>query len=302
MAVSEQGLRLGVDFGGTKIEAAVLSVDGRFLSRVRTATPRAYEAALEAVASIITEAEAQAGASGLPPGVAMPGSVSPSSGLVRNANTTYLNGRPFGDDLEVRLGRPVRLANDADCLALSEATDGAGAGRHCVFAAILGTGCGAGIALDAAAHPGRNGIAGEWGHTPLPWPLADETPGPSCWCGRRNCLELWLSGPALAAHEGSGRDAGEIALAAAQGEPRAARALERYIDRLGRGLAVVCDILDPDVIVLGGGVSNIAALYEALPDAIARHVFSDVFTTPVIRAAHGDSSGVRGAAWLWPAP
>jgi fructokinase len=203
-------------------------------------------------------------------------------------------------DLERALGRPVRLANDANCFALSEATDGAAADAGVVFGAILGTGCGAGLVVDRRVVEGRNGIAGEWGHTPLPWPTADELPGPDCFCGRRGCLENWISGPALAADHGSGQTAAEIASAASAGEVVAQASLARYKDRLARGLAVISDILDPDVIVLGGGMSNVAMLYDGLTEAIGAYAFSDVYATPVVRAAHGDSSGVRGAAWLWP--
>jgi fructokinase len=219
---------------------------------------------------------------------------------MRNANSTRLNGRPFPQDLERVLGRPVRYANDANCLALSEATDGAAADAHVVFAAILGTGVGAGLTVDRRVVEGRNAFAGEWGHMPLPWAADDEHPGPTCWCGRWGCMELYVSGPALARWHGQGLTAEAIATAAQEGEPSARAALDRYVDRLGRGLAVVCDVLDPDVIVLGGGMSNVPALYERLPAAIAAYVFSDVFETPVRQARHGDSSGVRGAAWLWP--
>jgi fructokinase len=219
---------------------------------------------------------------------------------MRNANSTFLNGRPFEADLASALGRPVRVANDANCMALSEAVDGAGAGASVVFAAILGTGCGGGLVVDRKLVAGHNGIGGEWGHTPLPWASPDEHPGPACWCGRQGCLETWISGPAFAADHGGDLTGEEVAKAASQGDPAAAAALDRYIDRLARALAVVCDIVDPDVIVLAGGMSNVGALYERLPASIGRHVFSDVFETPVRPALHGDSSGVRGAAWLWP--
>jgi len=287
-----QMIRIGVDFGGTKIEAAALDAGGRFLARVRVMTPDAYEDRLEATLEAVSEAERQAGTSVARLGVGGPGSPSPVTGLMRNSNSTVLNDRPFPADLERVLGRPVRYANDANCLALSEATDGVAAGVGVVFAVIIGTGCGAGIAFDGRPVAGRNLIAGEWGHTPLPWPRPKELPGPVCWCGRRNCLELWLSGTGFA------RDAGISAEDAVASGDMAA--LDRYIDRLGRGLAVVVDLLDPDMIVLGGGMSNIARLYEGLPAAISPHVFSDVFTTPIAKALHGDSSGVRGAAWLWP--
>jgi fructokinase len=293
-------IRIGVDFGGTKIEAAALDAQGRFQARVRAPSPGSYEASLETVRDLISEAERQAGVTGASIGVGIPGSPSPLNGLVRNANTTHLNGRPLQPDLERALGRPVRLANDANCLALSEATDGAGADFEVVFGVILGTGCGAGLTVARRVIAGRNGIAGEWGHTPLPWPRPDELPGPGCFCGRLNCLENWISGPGFARAYGTDADARQIVAAALAGEPAAVAALDDYVDRLARGLAVIGDILDPDVIVLGGGMSNVEALYERAPEAIGRYTFSDVFTTPVVKAIHGDSSGVRGAAWLWP--
>jgi fructokinase len=293
-------IRIGVDFGGTKIEAAALDAQGRFLARVRAPSPPDYDAGPEVVRTLVAEAEAQAGVRNAPVGVGAPGSASPVTGLIRNANSTRLNGRPFQRDLERALDRPVRLANDADCLALSESTDGAGEGASAVFAAILGTGCGGGLVVRGGLVSGRNAFAGEWGHIPVPWPEPAEYPGPVCWCGRRSCLELWISGPGFARDHGAGLTAEAAAQAAATGDLDAAAALDRYVSRLARGLAVVCDVVDPDVIVLGGGMSNVAALYDRLPAAIAGHVFSDVFTTPVRPARHGDSSGVRGAAWLWP--
>lgn len=283
-------IRIGVDFGGTKIEAAALDAEGRFQARVRRPTPPAYGDRLEATREVVAEAERQAGAVVTRVGVGGPGSPSPATGLMRNSNSTVLNDKPFPADLQRVLGRDVRYANDANCLALSEARDGAAAGQGVVFAVIVGTGCGAGIAVDGRLVAGRNLVAGEWGHTPLPWPRPEELPGLACWCGRTNCLELWLSGTGFA------RDAGRPAEAVDDGDP----ALDRYVDRLGRSLAVVADILDPDVIVLGGGMSNLDVLYQRLPAAIAPHVFSDLFETPVRKALHGDSSGVRGAAWLWP--
>ncbi|MBI1199157.1 MAG: ROK family protein [Phenylobacterium sp.] len=291
-------IRIGVDMGGTKIEAAALDADGRFQARVRAPTPADYADQLEAVRSLVAEAERQAGATAARIGVGGPGSPSPATGLMRNSNTAALNGRPFPADLERTLGRPVRYANDANCLALSEAVDGAAADGRVVFAAILGTGCGGGLAVDRQVVPGRNLIAGEWGHAPLPWPRDDEYPGPKCWCGRRGCLELWVSGKGFARHAGASGE--EVAAAAAEGDGEAIALLDVYVDRLARGLAVIVDIVDPDVIVLGGGMSNIDRLYETLGPTIGRHVFSDVFTTPVRKALHGDSSGVRGAAWLWP--
>lgn len=284
-------IRIGVDFGGTKIEAAALDPEGRFQARVRRPTPTSYDDRLEAAREAVAEAERQAGAAVTRVGVGGPGSISPVDDLIRNSNSTVLNGRALPADLARVLGRDVRYANDANCLALSEARDGSAAGEGVAFAVILGTGCGGAVTVDGRLVEGRNRIAGEWGHTPLPWPRPEELPGPVCWCGRRNCLELWLSGPGFA------RDAGRPAETAPTDDP----ALGRYVDRLARGLAVVVDILDPDVIVLGGGMSNLDVLYDRLPAAIAPHVFSDRFETPVRKALHGDSSGVRGAAWLWPA-
>ena len=293
-------IRIGVDFGGTKIEAAALDGEGRFQARVRAVSPGSYEASLQTVRDLVAQAEREAGVTNASVGIGIPGSPSPAGGLIRNANTTHLNEKPLQADLERVLGRPVRLANDANCFALSEATDGAGADAQVVFGVILGTGCGAGLTVGRQVLAGHNGIAGEWGHTPLPWPKPDELPGPGCFCGRRNCLEQWISGPGFAADHGDGEDAMTIAAAALSGDGRAQASLARYKDRLARGLAAVSDILDPDVIVLGGGMSNVAELYEGLTEAIGAYAFSDVYATPVVKARHGDSSGVRGAAWLWP--
>jgi fructokinase len=293
-------IRIGVDFGGTKIEAAALDAEGRIQARVRAPSPGTYEASLGAVRDLVAEAERQAGVSGASVGLGIPGSPNPATGLIRNANSTHLNGKPLQADLERVLGRPVRLANDANCLALSEAADGAGRGAGVVFAAILGTGCGAGVTVDGRLVEGLNGVAGEWGHTPLPWPTAEEWPGPECWCGHQGCLELWISGTGLGRSWRGGADGRATIAAMRAGEAAARTAFEAYIDRLGRALAVICNILDPDVIVLGGGMSNVDEFYGRLPAAIAPHVFSDVFETPVRKAQHGDSSGVRGAAWLWP--
>jgi fructokinase len=299
-------IRIGVDFGGTKIEAAALDRDGRFLARVRAPTPRDYEASLAAISDLVAEAERQAG---VPPGskrfvgVATPGSISPKTGLIRNANSIWLNDKPFREDVSARLGAPVRMINDANCLALSEASDGAAAGAAVVFAAILGTGCGGGIAVDGRVLEGVNAIAGEWGHTPLPWPQEDEYPAPRCWCGRQGCLELYISGTGFEAdyRRATGRTlaGADIASAARQGDGAAAAALARYLDRLGRGLAVICNVIDPDVIVLGGGMSNVPDLYARLPEQIGRWIFSDVCLTRLVPAKYGDSSGVRGAAMLW---
>ncbi len=296
-------IRIGVDFGGTKIEAAALDAQGRILSRVRAPNPGGYDAALAAVRDLVAQVEAQAGPA-RSVGIGAPGSPSPRTGLIRNANSTWLNGRPFREDLEAALGRPVRLANDANCLALSEALDGAGAGFPTVFAAILGTGCGGGVVVDGRLIEGANGLGGEWGHTPLPWATEAERLAPPCWCGRQGCLETWISGPGLAADHarrtGQALTAAAVVEAALAGEAAASASLDAYVDRLGRALAVIADILDPHVIVLGGGMSNTAALYERLPAAVTPHVFGDGWTTPIRPAVHGDSSGVRGAAWLWP--
>lgn len=293
-------IRIGVDFGGTKIEAAALDAQGRFLSRVRAPSPSDYDDALEAVRALVAEAERQAGTTARAVGVGGPGSPSPASGLMRNANSTHLNGRPFPVDLARVLERPVRYANDANCMALSEATDGAGEGARVVFAAILGTGCGGGLCVDGRLVEGRNGLAGEWGHAPLPWAIGDEHPGPTCWCGRRGCLETWIAGTGLARDHGGGLTGHAVVERAQLGEPDAVAALDRYIDRLARALAMIADIVDPDVVVLAGGMSNVDILYERLPTAIGPYVFTDAYEVPVRPARHGDSSGVRGAAWLWP--
>ena len=294
-----------MDFGGSKIEAAALDDEGRFVSRVRLPNPRVYEASLEIVRQVVGVVETEVGQRFDCIGVGIPGSISPRTGLIRNANSYWLNDRPLQADMERVLDRPVRLRNDADCLIVSEATDGAAARAKVAFGVIIGTGCGGGLWLKGAGWPGGNGFAGEWGHTPLPWPTPEEAGAHRCWCGRVNCLETWISGTAFLAdfQQSAGRalDGARIVEQARLGEPIARGVLDRYIDRLARGLAVVCDILDPDVIVLGGGMSNIDELYDRLPMVIAGHVFSDTFETPIRQAVHGDSSGVRGAAWLWPA-
>jgi fructokinase len=297
-------IRIGVDFGGTKIEAAALDRDGVVRARRRAANPGDYLRSLQTVRDLVEAVAKETDAGPVPVGMAVPGSISPRSGLIRNANFTWLNGRPFLGDLQSAMARKVRLANDANCFALSEAVDGAAAGAGVVFGVILGTGCGGGIVVHGRIVEGKNGIAGEWGHTPLPWPDKDEQPGLSCWCGRRGCMETYVSGKAFEADfaQASGRTLAAEAIVpeAHEGKAEAAGALKRYISRLGRGLAMVCDVLDPDIVVLGGGMSNVEALYTRLPGAVAAHVFSDSFTTRFVRAAHGDSSGVRGAAWLWP--
>lgn len=297
-------IRIGIDFGGTKIEAAALDASGEMKIRVRVPNPGAYDLALEAVRNLVDQAQSEAGASVDRIGVGMPGSISPRDGTIRGANSTWLNGRAFGQDLESVLGRQVRLANDANCMALSEAVDGAAVGAESVFAAILGTGTGGGLVIRGRILEGANGIAGEWGHAPLPWPNESEFPGRRCWCGRRGCMETYVSGTAFVsdfqAATGRRLTGKQIVDAARAGEAEAAAALDRYIDRLGRGLAMIGDILDPDVIVLAGGMSNTDDLYERLPKVVAKWVFSDVYRTRILKAVHGDSSGVRGAAWLWP--
>jgi fructokinase len=290
-------MRIGVDLGGTKIEALAMADDGSERARQRVPAPRGdYDATIAAIAALV---EAVNPCGSAPVGVGIPGAVSPRTGLIKNANSTWLIGHPFDRDLAAALGRPVRVANDANCFAVSEARDGAAAGAHCVFGAIIGTGAGSGIALT-----GANAIAGEWGHTPLPWPTIDEVPGPSCYCGRNGCLETWVSGTGFARdfHALTGRSLPppDIVAAAMAGDADAEAALDRYEDRLARALTVIINILDPDVIVLGGGMSNVTTLYEDLPPLIESYAFSDGIDTPIVPPRHGDSSGVRGAAWLWP--
>ena len=296
-------IRLGIDLGGTKIEGIALDAQGRTLARHRIATPREdYAATVAAVGDLVATLERIAGARGSV-GVGIPGAVSPKTGRLKNANSTWLIGAAFGHDLEAAIGRPVRLANDANCFALSEAVDGAAAGAAVVFGAILGTGVGGGIVIDGQVLTGRNAIAGEWGHIPLPWPRDEERPGPACYCGRRGCIETYLSGPGLARDYAGGEDhqiaPEEIVTRAEAGEAAALAALDRYEDRLARGLAQVIDLLDPEVIVLGGGLSNLSNLYRSLPGRLPAYVFSDRVDTELRPPHHGDSSGVRGAAWLW---
>jgi fructokinase len=296
-------MRIGVDLGGTKIEAIALDDRGDVAARRRVPTPSAegYDAIVGAVARIVGAVEIDAGCSGASVGIGTPGAPSPATGLLRNSNTTCLNGRPLDRDLAAAIGRPVRIANDANCFALSEASDGAAAGAEVVFGVIVGTGTGGGVVVHGMALEGRHAIAGEWGHMPLPWPEDAERPGPACYCGRRGCVETWLSGPGLARDHGEpGIDAKEIAARAARLDPRALEALARWEHRLARSLAVVIDVIDPDVIVLGGGLSSIERAYANLPALLPRWVFSDAVTTPIVPPKHGGSSGVRGAAWLWP--
>ncbi|TWA60698.1 fructokinase [Azospirillum brasilense] len=302
--VSLPVVRIGIDLGGTKTEGIALGALGEERARFRVPTPRGdYDATVRTIADLVARLESATGSAGATVGIGIPGAVSPATGLVKNANSTWLIGKPFDRDLADALRRPVRVENDANCLAVSEAADGAGAGCGVVFAAILGTGCGAGIVVDGRPLGGRNAIGGEWGHNPLPWPTDDERPGPTCYCGKSGCLETFVSGPAVAADHrrvtGADLTVEAIAAQAERGDAAARATFGRLVDRLGRGLAGIVNVLDPDVVVLGGGLSNLEFLYTALPPAIARWAFTDSLDTPVRRAVHGDSSGVRGAAWLW---
>ncbi len=294
--------RIGIDLGGTKTEIMVLDETGHPLLRRRRATPPGYNAALRNIADMVEEAGRETGP-GASVGVGIPGCISPATGLVKNANSNALNGHPFDRDLAALLGRPVRVANDANCFALSEAADGAAMGCAVVFGVILGTGTGAGIVVNGGILEGRHRLAGEFGHTPLPWPKPDELPLKPCWCGQAGCLELYLAGPALAQEcDGPGHaDASALPARAAAGDIAAQAALNRHVERLGRALATITNLLDPDCIVLGGGVSNMEHLYEQLPSLMRPYVFSDHVSPNIVKAKHGDSSGVRGAAWLWPA-
>jgi fructokinase len=296
-------MRIGVDLGGTKIEAVALADRGEVLARRRVPTPHGdYAATVRAVADLVAAVEAEVGGGGSV-GIGTPGAVSSRTGGMKNCNSTWLNGRPLAHDLERALARPVRLANDANCFALSEAVDGAARGAEVVFGVILGTGVGGGVVIRGRPLEGANAIAGEWGHNPLPWPRDDERPGPPCYCGRSGCIETWLSGPGLAADHlrtsGLNVDAAAIAAGAAAGDASCAATMERYAERLARSLAHVVNILDPDVVVLGGGVSNVASLYARVPAQWGGYVFSDAIATRLVRNVHGDASGVRGAAWLW---
>jgi fructokinase len=302
-------IRIGIDLGGTKIEGLALDAQGQELCRRRVPTPRgSYVDIVAALVALIESIEQTCEGQGSV-GIGIPGIVSPATGLIKNANTTLLNGQALDKDIESRLGRPVRLSNDANCFALSEASDGAGSPsalgveRPIVFGVILGTGTGGGVVVGGQVLIGRDAIAGEWGHNPLPWLTADEYPGPPCWCGKRGCIETFLSGPALARHHldrtGRSFDASQIADLAAHGDEESKISLAVYANRLARALASIINVLSPDAIVLGGGVSNVLALYDQVPREWGRYVFSDVVTTRLVRAEHGDSSGVRGAAWLW---
>jgi fructokinase len=303
-ADADPAIRIGLDLGGTKIEALALDARGKELARKRIATPRDYEATLEALAELVSGLERRVGARGTV-GMGIPGTISPATGLVKNANSTWLIGQPLDRDLADRLGRPVRLMNDANCFALSEATDGAGRDAAVVFGVILGTGVGGGIVVNRRPLAGAQLIAGEWGHNPLPWPRDDERPGPACYCGKEGCIETFLSGPGMARdHEaatGRAWDTRRIAAAMEERDEGALEAYRRYVDRLARGLATVVNVLDPDVIVLGGGMSNLPGLAGDARDRLGAWVFTDEVSTRVVPNVHGDSSGVRGAAWLWPA-
>jgi len=298
-------MRIGVDVGGTKIEAIALDAKGAELQRIRTATPKGeYEGTIAAIVGLVRELETVTGQTGTV-GVGIPGTVVPATGLVKNANSTWLNGKPLQKALSAALGREVRCANDANCFAISEATDGAGKGYEVVFGVIVGTGCGGGVTFGGRVHNGPNGLAGEWGHTPLPWTRATEFPGPLCYCGQHGCLETWISGTGLewdfARTSSRNLHGAEIVEAAEAGDVEAQQALERLIDRMARGLSTVVNVLDPDVIVMGGGLSNLNRLYDGeLANRLRDYGFGGGVETPILKNLHGDSSGVRGAAWLWP--
>lgn len=296
-------MRIGIDLGGTKIELLALDEDGTELQRERIPTPRQdYDGTVAAIVGLVQRCELRLGARGTV-GVGMPGAISPATRLVKNANSTWLNGRPFAEDVQRALDRDVRFANDANCLALSEATDGAAADAPIVFGVILGTGVGGGVVVRGDVLMGANAVCGEWGHNMLPWPHADEWPGEACYCGLTGCIETRLSGPAMArefeARSGRPGTPADLLAWAESGDAQAEEAWQRYEDRLARALAAVINILDPDVIVAGGGVSNAARLYQRVPALWGRWVFSDRVDTRFVPAAFGDSSGVRGAAWLW---
>jgi fructokinase len=307
--VAVRPIRIGIDLGGTKIAGVVLGAAGDAIAEIRVSSPQgSYDGTIGAVADVVAGLEQKAGAAGTATvGIGMPGSLSPMTKLIQGANSTWLNGRAFDRDLASRLGRPVRIANDANCFALSEATDGAAAGASCVFGVIIGTGCGGGVVVNGRLIEGARGIGGEWGHNPLPWADADghagEHPGTVCWCGRPGCLENWVSGTGLAADHkrvaGQQLSGEQIAAAAAGGDTAAQATLDRHASRLARGLAHVVNLFDPDVIVLGGGLSQLPHLYRVLPSLMARWVFSDTPDVTIRPPKWGDASGVRGAAWLW---
>jgi fructokinase len=297
-------MRFGIDLGGTKTELIALDDAGQERHRTRVATPaESYDAIIACIRDLVTSAERALGVRASV-GVGTPGALSPATGLLRNANTVCLNGKPLDRDLSAALGREVRIANDANCFALSEATDGAGRGAAIVFGVILGTGCGGGLVVRGELVQGASAIAGEWGHNPLPWPEPSELPGPACYCGKRGCIETFVSGPAvsrdLVAHGGDALPVQEIASRASHGQTREQAALDRFYARVSRALASVINVVDPDVIVLGGGLSRLSGIERAIAERLPRSVFSDCVATKVVRALHGDSSGVRGAAWLFP--
>lgn len=296
-------MRIGIDLGGTKIEGIALADDGRIVARHRIPTPRDdYESTVDAVADLVRRLEKETGTTG-PVGIGHPGAISPATGLIKNANNTCLIGHRLDRDLADRIGPRVRLANDANCFAISEAIDGAASGRPTVFGVILGTGCGGGLVVEGRVLTGANAVAGEWGHNPLPAPRDDERPGAPCYCGHHGCIETWLSGPGMAQdharRHGGKLGSREIVDRAAAGDPACVETLELYVDRLARALGSVINLFDPHAIVLGGGLSNIDLLYERVPQIWGAYIFSDRVDTPLLRPAHGDSSGVRGAAWLW---
>ena len=297
-------IRIGIDLGGTKIEAIAMDHAGVIVDRLRVAAPKTYRGSLEAIAGLVRAIEREHGG-GNPVGIGHPGSASPDTGLMRNANSTWLNGQPFARDIEASLGRPVRLANDADCFTQSEAVDGAGEGAGIVFGIILGTGVGGGIVIDGKLLRGAQSIAGEWGHNPLPWPNELDRPAATCWCGQSGCHETWLSGPGIArdhaSRNGGTLDAEEVFRTAETGDEAARHSVALHGDRLARGIASVLNILDADVVVLGGGVSNAPGLAERVAARLPAFLFSDTVRTRIVTHRHGDSSGVRGAAWLWPA-
>ncbi|MBX7186628.1 MAG: ROK family protein [Vicinamibacteria bacterium] len=297
-------MRLGIDLGGTKIEGVVLDAAGVITARRRVPTPQGdYDGTVRAIVDLVRRLESETGV-GASIGMGMPGIISPATGLVKNANSVCLNGRPLDRDLLAALGRPLRIENDANCFALSEASDGAAAGRECVFGVILGTGTGGGVVVRGRILHGRNAVGGEWGHNPMPWPESGEWPGESCYCGRSGCIETFLSGPGLARDykQATGQPAEpvEIVGRAGAGEREAVSCLDRYVNRLARALATIINVIDPDAIVLGGGLSSIERLYRDVPAQWSRYVFSDRVTTELLSPKFGDSSGVRGAAWLWP--
>ena len=298
-------MRIGIDLGGTKIEALALDRTGNELLRYRVDTPRNdYAGTIGAMAGLVRRLEAETGSIGTV-GAGIPGGPSRRTGLIKNANSIWLNGMPLAEDLSAALDREVRVANDANCLAVSEAIDGAAAGARVVFGVILGTGCGGGVAIDGKIHAGPNGVGGEWGHNPLPWATADELPGPPCYCGRTGCMEMWVSGTGVARdflHQtGRALTTRQIVAHAASGDAEALATIDRFENRLARGLANVINMLDPDVFVFGGGLSLLERIYTNLPAKLPQYVFGGEVETPLVRAKYGDSSGVRGAAWLWPA-